>query len=80
MWWLPLDTFIKDAGGDPSQLKTLEKKIEWAVNIAGAPKITWDEGQPGVLQNVHADGRKKIRIGMRTGTTKRQARQPKFAV
>ena len=71
-WWLPLDTFIRDAGGDPVALKTTEKKIEWAKTVAGVKKITYDNGAPGVVQNAYPDGRKKLNIGTRTGTRKRQ--------
>ena len=70
-WWLPLDVFIEEAGGNPSQLRTPEKKIEYAKKL-GAKQISWDDGQPGVIQNLHADGRKKLHIGVRSGTSKRQ--------
>ncbi|CAE7843149.1 unnamed protein product [Symbiodinium necroappetens] len=71
-WWLPLDTFIKEAGGNPASFKSQDAKIAWVLAATEVEKITWDDGKPGVIQHEHSDGRKKLHIGVRTGTKKQQ--------
>ena len=64
-WWLPLDTFIREAGGDVASFKSQDAKIAWVLAATGV-------GKPGVLQYEHNDGRKKLHIGVRTSTKKQQ--------
>ena len=71
-WWLPLDTFIREAGGDVASFKSQDAKIAWVLAATGVEKIVWDDGKPGVLQYEHNDGRKKLHIGVRTSTKKQQ--------
>ena len=71
---MPLDTFIKEVGGNPASFKSQDAKIAWVLSTTDVEKIVWDDGKPGVLQYEHNDGRKKLHIGVRTGCKKRQER------
>ncbi|CAE7467270.1 unnamed protein product, partial [Symbiodinium microadriaticum] len=70
-YWLPIDSFISEAGGDPKSFFNMAAKIHW-VEKHCEQSISWDGGKPGVLKALHSDGRKRVNIGMRSGTTKRQ--------
>ena len=71
--WYPIDSYIqKTAGLDALQsLGTFKRKLDFITNQLGQ-QVVYDDGEPGVTVNAHADGRKRIRIGSRTGMTKRQ--------
>ena len=68
---MPIDSFISEAGGDPKSFFNMAAKIHW-VEKHCEQSISWDGGKPGVLKALHSDGRKRVNIGMRSGTTKRQ--------
>ncbi len=71
--WFPVDAYIqKAAGSDTLQsLGTLKRKLDFITNQLGQ-QVVYDNGEAGVTVKAHADGRKKICLGSRTGMTKRQ--------
>ena len=71
--WFPVDTYIEKAAGAETleKLGTLKRKLNFISNTLGQ-QVVFDNGEPGVTVKAHADGRKRICMGSRTGMTKRQ--------
>lgn len=58
---MPVSTYVQEVGG-PLDLP-LEQQMRWVVDVCGQ-KIKFDANRPGVIVLDHADGRKRVRVGM----------------
>ena len=72
--WIPLHSYLMIVKAPMNQLPNLEAQLKFVREICGQ-EIHYDNGTPGVNQPRHQDGRKRVRVGARTGAIKKQDRQ-----
>ena len=67
--WFPLAVYLKQAGANLAEFDTPQKQADFVRSVCNQ-EIKYIGGKPGVIVPDHDDGRKRIKIGQNSSTSK----------
>ena len=67
--WLPLAAYLQSTGANLAEMDSSQKQADFVRNVC-KQEIKYIGGKPGVIVPDFSDGRKRVRIGQNSSTSK----------